>query len=95
MLTLEGTGLVLIDFGISRLQDDVERSVTRTGQIVGTPEYLSPEIPTQRPDASEMERSLGLIADPLNAPPMRDIARQWLTGLQAPDATQTSMPMSG
>lgn len=33
--------VVLLDFGLARAEDDL--SMTRTGQFVGTPEYVSPE----------------------------------------------------
>ncbi|WP_188778917.1 serine/threonine-protein kinase [Marmoricola endophyticus] len=39
---MEGRNPVLIDFGLARVADDVR--LTRTGWLLGTPGYLSPEI---------------------------------------------------
>jgi serine/threonine-protein kinase len=45
MLTREEPGLKLLDFGISKLYDDVEwaEDATVPGTVIGTPEYMSPE----------------------------------------------------
>jgi len=45
MLTREEPGLKLLDFGISKLYDDVEwaEGATLPGTVIGTPEYMSPE----------------------------------------------------
>jgi len=52
---------VLIDFGLAKLVDD--RALTRTGELVGTPAYLSPErIRGQAADARSDIFSLGLTA---------------------------------
>jgi serine/threonine protein kinase len=36
--------LVLIDFGIARAHGAVDGRITRTGALVGTPEYMAPEV---------------------------------------------------
>ncbi len=47
MLTTEESGKIvpkLLDFGIARvLRDDVERHVTIAGEVLGSPDYMSPE----------------------------------------------------
>lgn len=45
MLTLNGS-VKVVDFGLSKLQDadaDASQAVTKAGQILGTPQYMSPE----------------------------------------------------
>ncbi|MBX9693472.1 MAG: serine/threonine protein kinase, partial [Cyanobacteria bacterium] len=37
------TQVVLLDFGIAKLTDDSQGSLTRTGELVGSPLYMSPE----------------------------------------------------
>ncbi|CAM3404127.1 non-specific serine/threonine protein kinase [Nocardioides dubius] len=39
---MEGRNPVLIDFGLARLDDDLQ--VTRTGYLLGTPGYIAPEV---------------------------------------------------
>ncbi len=41
----EGTRVVIADFGLARLQvkDESQLTVTGTGEILGTPAYMSPE----------------------------------------------------
>ncbi|MER6850166.1 protein kinase [Streptomyces flaveolus] len=51
MLTLDG--LTLIDFGVARAAE--QSQVTRTGMVVGTPAYMSPE------QASGVRRSTGAV----------------------------------
>lgn len=42
-LMLVGTRVILVDFGIARRVDAEHATLTRTGQILGTPGYFSPE----------------------------------------------------
>ncbi len=41
----EGTRVVIADFGLARteVKDDGEQTVTRTGELLGTPAYMAPE----------------------------------------------------
>ena len=53
----------LIDFGIARATDQGSPSVTRTGELIGTPRYMSPEQLTNRPlSAASDVYSVGLVA---------------------------------
>ena len=60
----------LLDFGIARATDDSHPSITKTGELVGTPRYMSPEQLTNAPltPASDLY-SLGMIAFELLAGP--------------------------
>ena len=53
----------LLDFGIARADDDGHPSITRTGELIGTPRYMSPEQLTERAltPASDLY-SLGVVA---------------------------------
>ena len=42
MIATDGTPRVM-DFGLSRIDDDAETRVTRDGQLIGSPAYMSPE----------------------------------------------------
>ena len=59
----QDTRLIVIDFGISKDEANEVRKVTKTGQIFGTPHYMSPE-QIQKPDQLEPSSdlySLGII----------------------------------
>ena len=43
MVTADGTQAVLMDLGIAQLADDVEGTITRTREFIGTLRYSSPE----------------------------------------------------
>lgn len=53
----------LLDFGIARSTDDGHPAITRTGELIGTPRYMSPEQILERPltPASDIY-SLGMMA---------------------------------
>jgi len=60
----DGTYLVkLVDFGIARAMTSNERRVTRTGLVIGTPEFMSPEqIAGEELDARSDLYALALVA---------------------------------
>ena len=54
---------VLLDFGIARATDYGHPSITKTGELVGTPRYMSPEQLLDKPlDARSDIYSLGMVA---------------------------------
>jgi hypothetical protein len=57
---LTGGGVKIVDFGIARLEDGV--TATRTGQLLGTPGYMSPEQFNGEPaDARSDQWAVGVI----------------------------------
>ena len=53
----------LLDFGIARSTDDGHPSLTKTGELIGTPRYMSPEQLTERPLTPRSDiYSLGMVA---------------------------------
>lgn len=59
----QDTRLILIDFGISKIETNEISKVTKTGELFGTPHYMSPE-QIQKPDQLEASSdlySLGII----------------------------------
>jgi eukaryotic-like serine/threonine-protein kinase len=53
----------LVDFGIAHVLGNADKRLTRTGRIIGTPEYMSPEQIADKPlDARSDIYSMGLIA---------------------------------
>jgi serine/threonine-protein kinase len=53
--------LKILDFGIAKRIGDVEQAVTMTGQIIGTPHYVSPE-QIQRPRDADPQNDLWSLA---------------------------------
>jgi hypothetical protein len=52
----------VLDFGIAKIVEDVDGSVTRTGFVLGTPTYMSPEVVVGRPaDARSDVYALGAV----------------------------------
>jgi len=64
VMTKEGGDLVkVVDFGIAKAADDESRKVTKTGYLIGTPDYMSPEQFAGDPlDGRSDIYSLGLVA---------------------------------
>ena len=60
----DGTDLVkVVDFGIAKAADNESQKVTKTGLVVGTPEYMSPEqLAGDKLDGRSDIYSLGLVA---------------------------------
>lgn len=62
--TKDGADLVkVVDFGIAKASDNEAQKVTKTGLVVGTPEYMSPEqLAGDKLDGRSDIYSLGLVA---------------------------------
>jgi serine/threonine protein kinase len=61
MLTTRGT-IKIADFGIALAQHDISKKLTATGEFVGTPGYLSPEVCLAKPmDLRSDIFSLGIV----------------------------------
>lgn len=41
--TAGDTGVKVVDFGVAKLKEESDQSITRTGRFVGSPSYMSPE----------------------------------------------------
>jgi hypothetical protein len=95
MLAREGN-VKVIDFGLARFFNDV--TVTHTGQLVGTPVYMSPEQVTGRIelDGRSDVYSLGLVLyellalqRPISAPTRQEVLRQ-IVSKTLPPITRTN-----
>ena len=52
---------VVVDFGLARRESGLDRTITQTGQLLGTPHYMSPQQIDGKTDASCDIYSLGVI----------------------------------
>jgi serine/threonine protein kinase len=79
---LDATGRArLADFGISKHLDEIERSITSDGMVVGTPSYLAPEQAAGRaPSPATDTYAVGIVLHEMLTgahPPARTAADAW------------------
>ena len=68
----------LLDFGIARPTDFGSPSITATGEVIGTPRYMSPEQLTAKPlTAASDIYSLGMVALEMLAGPEAMLGNRW------------------
>ena len=98
--TPQGTHATLIDFGIARPSDHGSPGVTATGELIGTPRYMSPEQLIDAPlgPASDVY-SLGIVLlealfgrEVLLGPNVQDQLPRLLAGHEFVDATLSTDP---
>ena len=87
--------LVVMDFGIAKAVD--EANLTRTGLVIGTPAYMSPEqCLAQRVTSAADQYSLGTVAYELlvGRTPFRGspLEMQWAHTRETPDPIRTLLP---
>ena len=98
MLGADGDSVKVVDFGIARAQEEVGGTrMTKTGMIVGTPEYMSPEqAGSGAPVGARTDQySLGIIAYEMlcGAPPFRAHSESGIISVLMAHVRDTPRPL--